>query len=93
MSKGSAPRKQRDDKAYADNWDRIFGKQAKSERALDEMIATSQELGLYDLPKPVEVTQDAALDAAIRRYGTYPGKVWYKQPDGSLAPADGGLPL
>lgn len=25
MSKGSAPRKQRDDKAYADNWDKIFG--------------------------------------------------------------------
>lgn len=26
MSKGSAPRKNRDDKAYANGWDTIFGK-------------------------------------------------------------------
>lgn len=37
--------------------------------------------------------QDVAIDIAIQKYGTYPGKVWYIQPDGSLLPADGGTPL
>lgn len=29
--KGSAPRKNRDDKAYNDGWDRIFGKKPKDQ--------------------------------------------------------------
>jgi hypothetical protein len=46
VSKGS---KQRPGTGYADNWDRIFGKKAKSEQALQELTDLSQELGLYDL--------------------------------------------
>ncbi len=30
--KGSAPRKAQDQNAYADNWDRIFGKKVKEEQ-------------------------------------------------------------
>lgn len=37
--------------------------------------------------------RDEAIAEAIQKYGTYPGKVWHKQPDGSLLPADGGAPL
>lgn len=45
--KGSAPRKQQDQKAYADNWEAIFGRK-KREEALQEMVRISEELGLYD---------------------------------------------
>lgn len=82
MSKGS---NRRPGTGYADNWDRIFGKKAKSEQALQELTDLSQEMRLYDL-------RDAAIAEAIQKYGTYPGKVWYKQADGSLLPADGGKP-
>jgi len=35
---------------YANRWDAIFGtdQKRKQERALDEMVRISQELGLYD---------------------------------------------
>lgn len=33
---------------------------------------------------------ETAIDEAIQKYGTYPGKVWHIQPDRSLLPADGG---
>lgn len=53
--KGSSPRPYSvDQKTYADNWDQIFGKKEpktdkeKQEKALDEMVRISQELGLYD---------------------------------------------
>ena len=52
MSKGHAPRKGRDDKAFAAGWEATFGKKAKSEQALQELTDLSQELGLYDLPQP-----------------------------------------
>lgn len=51
MSKGS---KQRPGTGYADNWDRIFGKKAKSEQALKELTDLSQEMGLCD--KPTRIT-------------------------------------
>jgi hypothetical protein len=38
MSKGHAPRKQRDDKAYADNWSKIFGK--KNQQHLSDVPAS-----------------------------------------------------
>jgi hypothetical protein len=47
VSKGS---NQRPGTGYADNWDRIFGRKAKSEQALQELTDLSQELGLYDDP-------------------------------------------
>ena len=50
--KGSAPRKEADQDAYADGWDRIFG-QAKREAALKEMVRISEELKLYDEPNPM----------------------------------------
>ena len=34
-----------------------------------------------------------ALQEAMNKYGTYSGKVWNLQEDGSVLPADGGLPL
>lgn len=37
--------------AYAEGWDRIFGKnkkQSEREKALDEMVRLNQEMGLYD---------------------------------------------
>jgi hypothetical protein len=52
MGKGHAPRKGRDDKAFAVGWEATFGKKAKSEQALQELTDLSQELGLYDLPQP-----------------------------------------
>jgi hypothetical protein len=54
--KGSAPRKNQNYDAYADNYDRIFGrgKKEKQKRALDEMVRLSEELGLYDdIPNPM----------------------------------------
>lgn len=39
MSKGSGRRQNRDDKAYSDNWDRIFGNAQKSiDRANEELL-------------------------------------------------------
>lgn len=35
---------------YAENWDRVFGHKARAEKALDEMVRLSEELGLYDEP-------------------------------------------
>lgn len=52
--KGSAPRKQQDQKAYAAGWDAIFGKK-KREEALDEMVRINEELGLYDEVKSEEL--------------------------------------
>jgi hypothetical protein len=52
--KGSARRpRQVSNEDYENRWDAIFGRdklseQAKRERALDEMVRISQELGLYD---------------------------------------------
>lgn len=55
--KGSAPRPfSVSNEEYANRWDAIFGRdkmseiteKAKRERALDEMVRVSQELGLYD---------------------------------------------
>jgi hypothetical protein len=49
--KGSKPRPLTvADKEYAARWDAIFAKdqKAQQERALDEMVRISQELGLYD---------------------------------------------
>lgn len=45
--KGSAPRKNQDQDAYRDNWDRIFG-QKKREEALEELTRLTEEMGLYD---------------------------------------------
>ncbi len=55
--KGSRPRPfSVSNEEYANRWDAIFGRdkieeKAKRERALDEMVRISQELGLYDEPK------------------------------------------
>jgi len=52
--KGSKPRPYSvSDLEYATRWDAIFGRdqlsqKAKQERALDEMVRLSQEMGLYD---------------------------------------------
>ncbi len=55
--KGSKPRPfSVSNEEYATRWDAIFGRdkmseiteKAKRERALDEMVRISQELGLYD---------------------------------------------
>ena len=49
--KGSKPRPfSVSDLEYATRWDAIFAKdqKAQQERALDEMVRISQELGLYD---------------------------------------------
>jgi hypothetical protein len=53
--KGSKPRKNRNNDAYADNYDKIFGneKNRKQERALKELIRSSQDMGLYDSPNPM----------------------------------------
>ena len=56
--KGSRPRPfSVSNEDYANRWDAIFGRdnldeKAKRERALDEMVRVSQELGLYDDPEP-----------------------------------------
>lgn len=42
MGKGSAPRKGADQKAYEDNWEKIFGKNKVSSDAM-EVIATAQK--------------------------------------------------
>jgi len=36
--KGSAPRKGADQKAYEDNWERIFGNKNKEKNPVDQMI-------------------------------------------------------
>jgi hypothetical protein len=49
--KGSKPRPLSvANEEYATRWDAIFGtdQKAKQERALDEMVRISQEMGLYD---------------------------------------------
>jgi len=52
--KGSNPRPLSvSNEEYANRWDAIFGRdqlaeKAKQERALDEMVRISQEMGLYD---------------------------------------------
>ena len=49
--KGSKPRPfSVSDLEYATRWDAIFAtdQKAKQERALDEMVRISQEMGLYD---------------------------------------------
>lgn len=43
--KGSAPRKARDDKAYANGWDRIFGAKSNQEKKPDGSTATDKESG------------------------------------------------
>ena len=43
--KGSAPRKARDDKAYANGWDRIFGAKSIQEKKPDGATATDNESG------------------------------------------------
>jgi len=65
--KGSKPRPLTvADQEYAARWDAIFAKdqKAQQERALDEMVRISEELGLYDEfeDKPTrnsQETQDA----------------------------------
>jgi hypothetical protein len=52
--KGSATRKTSDQKTYAENWDKIFGRgkiPPKNEH-LDELVRLSEELGLYDTEPP-----------------------------------------
>jgi hypothetical protein len=46
--KGSAPRKQQDQGAYAKNWDTIFSKKT-SENLLQQMVDENERLGLYDI--------------------------------------------
>jgi hypothetical protein len=49
--KGSSPRPLSvSNEEYANRWDAIFGtdQKRKQERALDEMVRISQEMGLYD---------------------------------------------
>jgi hypothetical protein len=49
--KGSKPRPIKvSNQEYATRWDAIFAtdQKAKQERALDEMVRISQEMGLYD---------------------------------------------
>lgn len=54
--KGSRPRPiSVSNEEYANRWDAIFGRdklaeKAKQERALDELVRISQELGGYDEP-------------------------------------------
>ena len=54
--KGSRPRPfSVSNEEYANRWDAIFGRdrleeKAKQERALDELVRISQELGGYDKP-------------------------------------------
>ena len=43
--KGSATRKARDDKAYANGWDRIFGSKSNQEKKPDGATATDKESG------------------------------------------------
>lgn len=37
-----------DRETYEGNWDRIFGKKDRRERALDQLTQLSQEMGLYE---------------------------------------------
>jgi hypothetical protein len=48
--KGSKPRQDANQDAFADGWERIFGK-AKREKALDELVALTEDMGLYEEPK------------------------------------------
>ncbi len=65
--KGSRPRPLSvANEEYATRWDAIFARdqKAKQERALDEMVRISQEMGLYDefedkLTRNNQETQDA----------------------------------
>lgn len=43
--KGSAPRKARDDKAYANGWDRIFGAKSNQEKKPDGATPSDKEGG------------------------------------------------
>lgn len=43
--KGSAPRKARDDKAYANGWDRIFGTKSSQEKKPDSPPSSDEEVG------------------------------------------------
>ena len=43
--KGSAPRKARDDKAYANGWDRIFGSKSNQEKKPDSPPSSVKEVG------------------------------------------------
>ena len=56
MSKGSAPRKVREDDAYSTNWDKIFGRVGKGRQDLsqDSKDGTQQEAirGLEEDRKP-----------------------------------------
>jgi len=53
--KGSSPRKNPDNTAYAENHSKIFGESGflarkKRDEALQELVDRGQELGLYDEP-------------------------------------------
>jgi len=50
--KGSS-RRPTDETAYGDNYDKIFGRK-KREEALEELARISEELGLYELKKPIK---------------------------------------
>lgn len=41
---------------YRDGWERIFGKAAR-ERALDDLVAEGQQLGMYDNNKKVDLSK------------------------------------
>jgi len=43
MGKGSAPRKQRDDKAYETNWEIIFGRLGKRKQNSDKLTKQGDE--------------------------------------------------
>ena len=64
--KGSARRpRQVSNEDYAARWDAIFGRdllseRAERERALDELVRISQELGLYDEPPVPESEKPTA---------------------------------
>ena len=53
--KGSKPRPLSvSQEPFDENWDRIFNK-SQREKALDELVAQSQELGLYDDIEDVDI--------------------------------------
>ena len=52
--KGSNPRPYSvDQKTFESNWDSIFNKKAKQEKALEELMRISEEMGAY-IDEPID---------------------------------------
>ena len=78
MSKGSSPRQQRNNKAYAENWDRIFGTKVDSVTSVSSVGKKSVKP-----PRLPETLQQAILDGWELKPANRSMTV-YKMVDGDL---------